>query len=440
MSKKSLLINSKESRNAPGLVTIIDRTALRYGYQGSTRRLAQLATAWSKIGHEAMLVRSDLRFASADGPLARANFPGTVTDVPSSVPLQFLHSSSVMRPITQRAKKFLSLPQYHWKPSMLDRDVRDRVGASSGMIWAVCKGSIENLKFAEMLSRETGRPWVVSLHDPPTGLVLQGELQESVRQNIAPLFGSAAHICTTSVTLRELLIDQMRISPDRITNIPLRAEPRLSTTAIQASETNFLGGPRGEGLTLVYAGQLHGDSRPGLRSLRPLLDAIRLVQSLRQDVRVSVVSMGMGAGHEEAARHAAGLGLDDAFVQLASQEQSTAAKLEAIADAVILLQGEAQRHQMPSKVLDLLAGDRPILALVPEGSEVERVLRSSGKALIARPRDVATVAQHIMTLAAGAFAPAAPATDHDSLMDGYRLESLPTQLLEVMEQAGAWAT
>lgn len=428
------------SRNAPGLVTIIDRTAFRYGYQGSTRRLVQLATAWSKIGHKAMLVRSDLRFASADGPLARANFTGTVTDVPPSAPLQYLHSSSVMRPITQRAKKFLSLPQYHWKPSMLDRDVRDRVGASSGMIWAVCKGSLENLKFAEMLSRETGRPWVVSLHDPPTGLVLQGELQESVRQNIASLFGSAAHICTTSVTLRELLIDQMRISPDRITNIPLRAEPRLSTTALQAPETNFSGGPRDEGLTLVYAGQLHGDSRPGLRSLQPLLNAIRLVKSLRQDVRVSVVSMGMGAGHEEAARHAAGLGLDDAFVQLGSQEQSTAAKLEAIADAVILLQGEAQRHQMPSKVLDLLAGDCPILALVPEGSEVEHVLRSSGKALIAGPRDIATVAQHIMTLAEGAFAPAAPATDHDSLMDGYRLESLPTQLLEVMERAGAWAT
>lgn len=414
-------------------VIIIDRTAFRYGNQGSTRRLHQLATAWTQLGLSVSLVRSNLKFMSPDGPAARAVFPGTVIDVEPNAPLQFLHSSRLARPLLDRAKRYLDLPQYHWGPSLLDRGARAELQAAPSKIWAVCKGSIENLNFAQALSQATGHPWVLSLHDPPTGLIKDGRIEESVLERVAPLFESANHICTTSATLRDILIDGLAVLHDKITNVPLRHEPatqlRRPRQGIWHTE-----GERQE-LSLVYAGQLHGDANPGQRSLRPLIDAIQILRAVRPDARLFVVSMGMGAGHEQAQRYASELGLENTFIALGSQEQDSVRNFEANAGAVIVVQGEAQRHQMPSKVFEVLESDRPILALVPIGSEVERVLRSSGQALIAGPNDVSTIVQHLATLVDGRFAPAEPESGHEALMNDYQLESLPSQLLEILNLA-----
>jgi hypothetical protein len=418
------------------LVTILDRTAFRYGHQGSTKRLSQIATAWGQLGSGVTLIRSDLKFASSDGALARAAFPGEVVDVPPSAPLQFLHSSKTLRPLATQLKQYFNLPQYHWSPTLLDRELRTRIASTPGLIWAVCKGSIENMKFGASLARETRRPWVVSLHDPPTGLLRDGEVQEPILANVAPLFDSCAHICTTSATLRDVLIERLRIAPDHITNIPLREEPRPAIAARYVPDPLAMARD-GSTFVIVHAGQLHGDASPGLRSLRPLLEAIRLIRISRREPDISIVSMGMGAGHAEAVRYAGALGLDGTFMALGSQERSTVDMLESTADAVIIVQGEAQRHQLPSKVFDLLALDRPILALVPEGSEVERILTSSGRALVAPPTDVAAIARHVTTMISGGFSPSAPTADHGRLMDGYRLESLPGQLLDVMARVNA---
>lgn len=416
-------------------ILVLDRTAFRFGYQGSTQRLTQLAAAWQTLGFAVSLLRADLPFLTPDGPRVCREFPGVVHAL-GRMPL---NSSAVLtsnrRPLPVPLSRFVRPPEQSWISvdcviEGLRLQPRDEL-----VIWSVCKGSLENVHLARGLAQALRVPWVVSLHDPPTGLFNGNHLNRERWESLLPLLGSANHICTTSQTLRQLIIEDLRFPAGRISNVPLRAEvaARDAGDGLPILPAAAASGRRP--FTLFYAGHLHGESKAGQRSLRPLLEALRVLRTRDPTIHVLVRSVGSGSGHQEARRLARRMGLLDAFVTHGPMTREAVHGLELAAGASLVLQGESQRHQMPSKLFHVLSLDRPVLGLVPNGSEAESVLYSSGRALVAAPADVDAIAKCISRLAMGDFALAGSHPEPGQLPADYQIETLPGQLRQILDIA-----
>jgi glycosyltransferase involved in cell wall biosynthesis len=131
---------------------------------------------------------------------------------------------------------------------------------------------------------------------------------------------------------------------------------------------------------LLYAGTL------GLKHNPDLL--VQLAQAFmgRDDVRVVVISEGIGAGHLAEAK--ARLGLDN-LILLPFQKFEDMPDVLGSADVLIsILEKDAGVFAVPSKVLTYLCAARPILAAMPEQNLAARIIRDNGAGLSAAPDDV----------------------------------------------------
>ena len=106
----------------------------------------------------------------------------------------------------------------------------------------------------------------------------------------------------------------------------------------------------------------------------------------RDDVRIVVVSHGPGAEHLEAARASRGL------ANLVVKGYQDAARLPDVLGAadvlVAILNVDASRFSVPSKVLAYLCASRPLLLAVPEENLASRIVIRERAGLVAPPDDV----------------------------------------------------
>ena len=130
---------------------------------------------------------------------------------------------------------------------------------------------------------------------------------------------------------------------------------------------------------LLYSGTLGRKHDPGL--------LLRLALDLRDlhDVRVVVVSEGAGAEwlvREARARHASNL------LSLPFQDYEDLPDVLATGDLLlVLLEREAGRFAVPSKVLSYLCAARPLLASIPHENLAAKVVATSGGGLVVDPDD-----------------------------------------------------
>ena len=420
-------------------VLVLDRTAFRMGWQGSTPRLIQLAGGFLDLGMTVELVRSGGAFGAEDGAEAVNAFPGDVVELP----LNLLERLSVPGPlgrILRRSAASMAVTpgRIGWRSARIETRVRPARGTARSqrltLVWAVCKGTLENARAAATLARRLGMPWVVSFHDPPTELYLAGRLRTRPRLRAANLIRAADVVCTTNQDLRSALIGDLGLEPERCINIPFRlpSSPHESIPPIGAQRDIAR-----ETLVLVYAGRLHGDAVPGQRSLVPLLEGIAALRGIPGTPTVVLRSAGSGDGFTEAAAAAARLGIVDAYEHLGVLSIDDVQRLHDGSDATLLVQGSTQRMQLPNKTFELLALPRPILALVPRGSEVERVLTVTGKAVVvdveAQTPEITAGLQRLFSLRHQGSVP--PPETLDAELADYDPRTLPSQLLEVVTAA-----
>jgi len=131
---------------------------------------------------------------------------------------------------------------------------------------------------------------------------------------------------------------------------------------------------------LLYAGTL------GLKHDPELL--CRLARHFRAmpDVRIIVVSEGLGADH--VARVKAAEGLDNLMV-LPFQPYDALPDLVATADVlVVVLEAGAGIYSVPSKLLTYLCAGRAILGAMPLDNLASRIVARAGAGLVAAPDDV----------------------------------------------------
>ena len=428
-----------ERAPAGARVLMLDRTAFRMGWQGSTSRLIQLAGGFLAIGATVELVRSGVAFVAEDGAEAMSAFPGDVLELPLNL-IERLSLPGPLGPLLRRsaARVAVNQGQIGWRSARIEPRVRSAGRGARPqhptLIWAVCKGTLENARAAATLARRLRVPWVVSFHDPPTEVYLAGRLRSGPRVRAVSLIRDADVVCTTNRDLRSAMIGDLGLAPERCINIPFRlsASPQESIPP-----TDERGNTERETLTLVYAGRLHGQAVPGQRSLVPLLEGIAALRRTPETPTIILRSAGSGDGFAEAAAAATRLGIGDAYEHLGVLSARDVIRLHEDSDAAVIVQGATQRMQLPNKTFELLALPRPILALIPHGSEVEHVLTVSGKAVIvdveAEVHSIAVGLQRLVSLWRRGSTSQPEALD--AALAEYDPRTLPSQLRGILDAA-----
>lgn len=429
----------EERAPAGARVLMLDRTAFRMGWQGSTSRLIQLACGFLAIGATVELVRSGGAFVAEDGAEAMSAFPGDVLELPLNL-IERLSLPGPLGPLLRRsaARVNVNPGRIGWRATRIEPRVRSAGRGARPqpptLIWAVCKGTLENARAAATLARHLGVPWIVSFHDPPIEVYLAGRLQSRPRIRAVSLIRDADVVCTTNRDLRSAMIGDLGLEPERCINIPFRlsTSPQESIPPIDAR-----GSTERETLTLVYAGRLHGQAVPGQRSLVPLLEGIAALGRMPGTPTIILRSAGSGDGFAEAAAAAARLGIGDAYEHLGVLSARDVTQLHENSDAAVIVQGATQRMQLPNKTFELLAHPRPILALVPHGSEVEHVLTVSGKAVIvdveAEVDSIAAGLQRLVSL--WRWGSTWQPEELDATLAEYDPRTLPSQLRGILDVA-----
>ncbi|MBV8166792.1 MAG: glycosyltransferase family 4 protein, partial [Alphaproteobacteria bacterium] len=141
---------------------------------------------------------------------------------------------------------------------------------------------------------------------------------------------------------------------------------------------------------LLYSGTM------GLKHNPELLVQLARRFKDRPDVRVVVVSEGIGADHLSRAKQAEGL---DNLLVLPFQPYEVLPDVTATADVlVVVLEAGAGVYSVPSKLLTYLCAGRAILGAIPLNNLAARIVERAGAGLVAAPDDAAGFVAAAQTL------------------------------------------
>jgi colanic acid biosynthesis glycosyl transferase WcaI len=145
-----------------------------------------------------------------------------------------------------------------------------------------------------------------------------------------------------------------------------------------------------EHFVALYSGNL--GQKQGLESL--LLAAGRLAS----EPRVRVVIVGDGVERAALERKAAGLGLNNVLFR-PLQPVERLAELLATADVCVMPQKKGIGDiVLPSKLANILAAARPVIAAASQGSDLEAAITAGGFGFVVPPEDATALAQSIIAL------------------------------------------
>jgi glycosyltransferase involved in cell wall biosynthesis len=202
---------------------------------------------------------------------------------------------------------------------------------------------------------------------------------------------SSAHVIAISESFKDVL-RRWGLSADAVTVIPNWAalsEMPVRSRANEWARSNNLVGRN----VVLYAGTLGIKHNPRL-----FIEIAEALQRDEPEAAVVVVSEGRGRTFLEAERRKLRL---DNLVLLDYQPYETLPDVVASADVLVaVLEPDAGRYSVPSKVLSYLCAARPILGVIPAENEAAATLRSSGAGISIDPgNDQEAIAALIMLLA-----------------------------------------
>lgn len=221
--------------------------------------------------------------------------------------------------------------------------------------------------------------WVQDLYGPAAVHVLGERLPPAAARAAGAPFAAlerhllrrSAHVVVISRTLRSAAL-AAGVRPDALTLLPNWTDPDRLRPGDRANPWSTEHGLDGR-TTFLYSGTL-GKKHP----YGALLTLARSLAGQPADPAVVVVSEGLGA------RWLAAHGTPaDPIRVLPYQPEDRLPETLATADVLVLLLGaDASRYSLPSKFYTYACAGRPVLAVVPAGSEIARLVDEAGCGLV----------------------------------------------------------
>ena len=247
---------------------------------------------------------------------------------------------------------------------------------------------------AWLLSRLWRVPWILQLEDLyPDAAVAAGMLQNRAAIRLfaameAFLYRRATHISLIAESFRQNLL--AKGVPDRqITLIPVWADPDIVQPLPKDGPFRAQHGLTGQ-FVVLYAGNM------GVTScLEDVLDAAKQLRS-QPDIRFVIVGEGTKkAALQQTARDER---LENVLF-LPYQPREVFPEMMAAADiSLVTLNHHSALTSLPSKIFNIMASGRPILAVAPLDSEIAQLVREGECGLCVPPGQAGLLAETIQQL------------------------------------------
>jgi len=246
------------------------------------------------------------------------------------------------------------------------------------------------------VQRATGLPWVAHFSDPwVDSPYLRGRrwqvrlwrrMEADVVRHANALIFTNSH--TADCVMRKYPAEWRRKGHVVPHGFDPAQHQELSSTVVESSY-----GDRNDRLTIVYTGRFYD----GIRTPEPLLRALARLAARRpiaEELHVAFVGTPVASHRRLATR----LGLDEAVEFAGRVPFAESARRAADADVLLLIDAPSEENLfLPSKLVDYLPLDKPILALTPTCGASADLIRALGYPVIA-PDDETAIASEIERL------------------------------------------
>jgi glycosyltransferase involved in cell wall biosynthesis len=237
-------------------------------------------------------------------------------------------------------------------------------------------------------------PWVLRVEDlfPETAVVagvIRGKLSQKLLYALETfLYRRAEHISLISESFRKYVLDK-GIAADKLSVFPVWADPDQVQPLPRENAFRQRFG-LGDKFVVMYSGNL------GFTSC--IEDVIQAADLLQGDEQVIFVLIGEGVKKESLKRTATEMGLAN-ICFLPYQPRDAFAEMLAASDlGVVTLNREHARTSLPSKIFNIMASERPVLAIAPEESDISRLVREAECGIAIEPGNAPEIAQAITRL------------------------------------------
>lgn len=241
-------------------------------------------------------------------------------------------------------------------------------------------------------------PLVFNVQDIwPDGLIRMGRIRN--RALIATfgqverfVYGVSSKVTVVSSGMRENLLAK-GVEPERVEVIPNWVDTERIRPVSPPGPFRAEHGLT-EKFVVLFAGNVGYAS--GLDSV---LEAAALLQD---DPRIVFVIVGEGSAKQSLSRRAEQSGLMNVTFLSTQPAEAFPGVLASCDIALVPLKKGMGSLSVPSKTLAIMAGGRPVLASVPENSDVRRMVTEAGCGIAIPPEDPHALAQAVRALARGA--------------------------------------
>lgn len=229
---------------------------------------------------------------------------------------------------------------------------------------------------AKLLLNLRGIPYVYLIYDiDPDRTVAMGIRSEDskavriIRKLQSGWLSSAGRVVTIGRCMRDHLITNYKIDPDKVDVVPVGADPDLVRPV--PHQTEFRKKHKIEGFVVLYSGNF------GLyHDFDTMLSAAETLQREKSDV--TFILVGNGHKHKYVKDQVAKRGLHNVRLLPFVQSSELSDMLGSADLQIVSLDPEMEGLCVPSKFYTCMASGRPILAVMSEGTEVSRVIRETG--------------------------------------------------------------
>jgi len=244
------------------------------------------------------------------------------------------------------------------------------------------------------LSRLWHVPWVLTLMDLyPEAAVAAGVLRNQAAIAFFSsmerfLYQQATHISLISEGFRQNLFGK-GVPSQKISVIPVWADPDIVQPLPKKNAFRDQHGLNGQ-FVVMYAGTLGYTS-----ALKEVLEAAEILWD-EPDVRFVIVGEGVKKAALEELTRNKGLGN---ILFLPFQPRQVFAEMLAAADvSLVTLNQSSSLTSLPSKIFNIMASARPVLAVTPSESEIAQLIKKAECGVIVPPEHPELLAEMILEL------------------------------------------
>lgn len=224
------------------------------------------------------------------------------------------------------------------------------------------------------LQNKFSLPWLADFRDPPPWMYIQNARNNKVYKKI---FAKASAISVTSENIQTLIRGHVgqRLT-DKIHVIHNGSDELASTIdTTPSNETPF---------TIIHTGSFYEDGR----DVNALIQALKTVK--KKDIKLIFVG---DKPYGNTLNLIAENGLENSVTFIDYMPSNEAIMLSATSNALVVIQGEKFENQIPGKVFEYMAMQKPVLIITNKDSATDTVTRANPNSIFASYGDTNAIVQ-----------------------------------------------